>query len=333
MKLPGRRRTAERKLVFRQTCPKNNFRPPVWKTPPAVRRGVICNVLSDRKFVDWRFCEGDPDSIPDPFLEQRSDPHAGLDAPGLAAAGLGHAEMQREHDAPLLHPPHQFAVSLRHHDGIAGFQRDDDVQEIRFDAHLQPLHGRHGHGVRGVAVALGDIAAERTVVESHADGGAVLLADGEESGELRARLFVVGMEVARIDADLFHDGRHGYGRLGREMDVRDQRNRAACRPQAALDLRQVRDVLQARDRDAHQLRAGSGELQRLGHRGLDVGSVRIAHRLDGDGMPAADDQFIADPDGKGINSGHRRCIWLPAAAAPSSCRSVWSAGNARPPWR
>ena len=26
---------AERKLVFRQTCPKNNFRPPVWKTPPA----------------------------------------------------------------------------------------------------------------------------------------------------------------------------------------------------------------------------------------------------------------------------------------------------------
>ena len=31
----SRRRTAERKLVFRQTCPKNNFRPPVWKTPPA----------------------------------------------------------------------------------------------------------------------------------------------------------------------------------------------------------------------------------------------------------------------------------------------------------
>ena len=30
-----RRRTAERKLVFRQTCPKNNFRPRVCKTPSA----------------------------------------------------------------------------------------------------------------------------------------------------------------------------------------------------------------------------------------------------------------------------------------------------------
>ncbi len=27
--------TAERELVFRQTCPENNSRPPVWKTPPA----------------------------------------------------------------------------------------------------------------------------------------------------------------------------------------------------------------------------------------------------------------------------------------------------------
>ena len=36
-----RRRTAERKLVFRQTCPKNNFRPRVCKTPSAGNSGMV----------------------------------------------------------------------------------------------------------------------------------------------------------------------------------------------------------------------------------------------------------------------------------------------------
>ena len=62
---------AERKLVFRQTCPENNSRPPVWKTPSPARQGTSLRLVHTGLFAAdgnplnlWtvlgRRCEADP---------------------------------------------------------------------------------------------------------------------------------------------------------------------------------------------------------------------------------------------------------------------------------
>ena len=58
------------------------------------------------------------------------------------------------------------------------------------------------------------------MVQADAYGRAVLLANGNEPGELLPCLLMVGMEVAGIDADLIHERRDRKGRLGGEMDIR-----------------------------------------------------------------------------------------------------------------
>ena len=197
--------------------------------------------------------------------------------------------MEREHDAAFLHHPGEFPVGFDHHDGIAGLERDDDLVEIRVDAHLDPFHGRQRHRPGRIPVFLDDIGAQRPVVQADADGRPVLLALFEEQGELAPRLVVVLVEVARIDPDLFHDGGHGDGRFRGEMDVGDQRDRAARRAHPGLDLPHMRDILQAGDRDAHQLRAGLGQPQRLRHGRIDIIRMGIAHRLDDDRVVSSDE--------------------------------------------
>ena len=59
--------------------------------------------------------------------------------------------------------------------------------------------------------------------------------------------------------------------------------------------------------------------------------VSFIREKDDDGMTAADHERITDADGKGLNACHIRSFWLPDAVPGWSCRSVWSAGNGRPP--
>ena len=99
---------------------------------------------------------------------------------------------------------------------------------------------------------------------------------------------MVLVEIARIDPDLFHDGRHGDGRFRGEVDVGDQRDITARRAYPVLDLPDVRDVLQARNGDPDKLRPGRGETERLRHRRIDIIRMGIAHRLDDDRVIPAD---------------------------------------------
>ena len=197
--------------------------------------------------------------------------------------------MEREHDAARLHHPGKFPVGFDHHDGIAGLERDDDLVKIRIDAHFDPLHGGQRHRLGRIAVFLHDIGPQRPVIQADADGRPVLLAFFEETGELAPCLVVVLVEIARIDPDLFHDGGHGDGRFRREMDVGDKRDMTARRAHPGLDLPHMRDILQTRYRDAHQLRAGLRQPQRLRHGRLDIIRMGIAHRLDDDRVVSSDE--------------------------------------------
>ena len=72
------------------------------------------------------------------------------------------------------------------------------------------------------------------------------------------------------------------------MDVGDQRDVAARRAHPFLNLPNVRDILQARNGNPHQLRAGSGKTERLRHRSIDIIRMGVAHRLDDDRVIPAD---------------------------------------------
>ena len=209
--------------------------------------------------------------------------------------------MHGEDHTPLLHHLRELAVGLDHDDGVAGLQRHHDLVEIGLDTHLKPFHRRLGHGEGRVSVEIGDIVPERAVVQADADGGAVLLADGEETGELAAGLLMVLVEIAGVDADLLHDGRDGNGRLRREVNVGHEGRLYALCAQPAADFGDVRHVLEARHGDADQLRAGCGHATALGDRPFNVGSMGVAHRLRDDGEVGTDADAAADGNGQGFH--------------------------------
>ncbi len=61
---------------------------------------------------------------------------------------------------------------------------------------------------------MGDGRAEGAVIETYAYGCAMLLAYGNQFGELASGHVVVAVEVSGIDADLLDDRSHGNGSLG-----------------------------------------------------------------------------------------------------------------------
>ena len=134
------------------------------------------------------------------------------------------------------------------------------------------------------------------MVQPDADGRPVGLANGHEAGELLPRLGMVGVEVARIDADLVHEGSDGEGRLGGEMDVRHDGDVDAFGAKRFANRPDRIDLLRAGDRDADEFRAGLRHPAALGERRLHVGGMGVTHRLDSDGSAAADDDLTADRD-------------------------------------
>ena len=73
------------------------------------------------------------------------------------------------------------------------------------------------------------------------------------------------------------------------MDIGDERHVAARRAYPGLDFPDVRDILQARDRDPDELRAGLRQPQRLRHGRIDIVRMGIAHRLDDDRVVPSDE--------------------------------------------
>ena len=128
--------------------------------------------------------------------------------------------------------------------------------------------------------------------------------------ELRPRLSVVGMEIAGVDAHLVHERRDGKGGLRREMDVRHDGDFDALIQQRPADIPDGGDFLLGRDGDADDVRTGRSHSPALGERRFHVGSLGVAHRLDGQGVAAADDEVTAYRNRECLHSaGVVRQVW------------------------
>ncbi len=213
--------------------------------------------------------------------------------------------MQREDTAQIVaHGGVEEAVGFHHYDGVAGLERNDDIVEIFFDTHLQPFHHGFLHGQRRGAVALCDTLAQRTVVQTDADGGAVLFAQGEKLPEFGAGHCMLLGEIARIDAHLVGNRGCGQGGVGQEMDVGHQRRVDAFCTEPLLDLAERIDLLESLGGEADQVGAGGSHRPALRERAVDVVGRGVAHGLDQDGMAAADG--YAACDGEGDVTGYHR---------------------------
>ena len=104
------------------------------------------------------------------------------------------------------------------------------------------------------------------MVQADAYGRAMLLANGNEPGELLPCLLMVGMEVAGIDADLIHEGRDRKGRLGGEMDIRHDRDPDSLFTERTTDIPDGRDLFLSGDGDADDIRPRGSHPAALGER-------------------------------------------------------------------
>ena len=120
----------------------------------------------------------------------------------------------------------------------------------------------------------------------------MLLADFQELRELLPGLFVIPVEIARIDPHLLHDGGAGYRRLRREMDIRHERHVASGFPEPPADFRNMRYVLQPRYGNPDQFGTRRRQPQALRHRSLYIIRMCITHRLHHD--PAIPDRYLSD---------------------------------------
>ncbi len=117
-----------------------------------------------------------------------------------------------------------------------------------------------------------------------------------------AVLLFLEADIAGVDP-VFVEGL-GAGRvIGEELvadivEVADERHGDAEPGEPLADMRDGGGGLVAIDRDAHDLGAGAGERRDLRDRRIDIGRVRVGHRLDDDRSAAAD-HHGADPDADG----------------------------------
>ena len=93
-----------------------------------------------------------------PSSLERANADGGLDAPVLALAGLGDAEVERIIAVGrfLGEPGNEKTVGLDHHLHVAGFHRENDVVVVVFAADADKFEGALHHAERGVAVPVQD---------------------------------------------------------------------------------------------------------------------------------------------------------------------------------
>jgi hypothetical protein len=139
---------------------------------------------------------------------------------------------------------------------------------------------------------------EAAPVDADAHGLVVAAGDPDHRGEL---LVAPGApaDVARVDA-VFGQGQGAIGVFGEqlvpvEMEITHQGHVAALGVEPLADARDLRRRLGGVDRDAHDFRAGTGELEDLVRRASGVGGVGIRHRLH-QHWCVSSDQRVPDAD-------------------------------------
>ena len=124
---------------------------------------------------------------------------------------------------------------------------------------------------------------ERAPIGADADRLAVFDGAFDHRGELGVAL-VLEADIAGIDA-IFGERLRASRMIGEQfvadvMEVADERDIDAHAIEPLANMWYRRRRLVAIDGDADKLRAGAGESRDLLRRSLDIGCVRIGHRLD-----------------------------------------------------
>ena len=160
-------------------------------------------------------------------------------------------------------------------------------------------------------------------LEGLVDAGEFLLvlvvgvfADGE---------FLFVGEVAGIDADLLDPLRGFHGGVGLEMDVGDDGHVAPGGEELGLDVLEIGGVLDRRRGDADDFAADLDEVEGLLDAFAGVHRVAGEHRLDADGVGAADADF-ADLDLAG-----KAALIVVGIMAIRDGRHGWDTLEAKPP--
>ena len=244
------------------------------------------------------------DGVADALGKQGADAHGTLDASVLALACLGNTKVQGEGHALPVHLLYQQAHALHHHHGVAGLDGDDHVHEIVSHTDAQELHATLHDALGSVAIARHDAVGERTVVHTYAHRRTVLAANLEEGkqaclyllqflgillvGVLQLLELTCGIHiVAGVDTNLLAIVCRYIGNIRVEVNVSHQRHGTACPAHRPADKFHVLCLACALGGKAHQLATCLGNAQNLCHAGFGVHGAGVGHRLNPDGVFAA----------------------------------------------
>ena len=267
-------------------------------------------MTSYRNLFYRRFGERYTYGIANSFPQQRCYAHTRFNSACIAVSGFSNAKVKREHELALFHEFDQLTVSLYHDNGIGCLERDYHVEKRSISAHVQPLHSRLCHGIGRIAVKLCDVFTQRAMIETYPDSRSVGFAHLQEFCELAPRFLVVGMKIAGIDTHLFNHLGAGDRSIGREMNISYKRDTASLPAENGMNLPDGRDILQAWHRDTYHPGTGCGKFKALGHSGLYVGCVSVAHRLHHHRRSAADYHIVTYLDLQCCQSFHTQYLWL-----------------------
>ncbi len=188
----------------------------------------------------------------------------------------------------------------------------------------------------------GEVLVERAPVDADAHRPLVAQRRLDHRLELAVAL-VPESDIARVDAEL-GQGLPELRNLGQQavavvVKIADQRHVAALGVEPLADRRHGPGRRWGVDGDAHDLRAGPGQLERLPGGGDGIGRVRVGHRLDDDRSAAADHDLAhphrhrpMPPDLRKRNhpavflpqQGSTGPTWIRARAAASALWPEWA---------
>ena len=226
-----------------------------------------------------------------------------------------------------LHLLYQEAYRLHHHHRVRGFNGDNDVLEGLAPTDAKELHATLDDSFGRVAVTTHDAVGKRTVVHSDANSRALLAADTQEGHKASLDfldflgIFLVGIfqllesspridVVARIDAHLFGIPSSHVGHVGIEVHVGHQRRVVALLSKSRTDVAKILGLAFPLRGEPNEFSSGTNDAFGLLHTGVGIVGVGSGHRLNPDGMIAAEAEFSDDgrrggPAMEGEKVGHR----------------------------
>ena len=137
---------------------------------------IVHQVARHGNLVFRCLAQAHADGIADAIRQEGTYTHRRLNTSVLAFAGFGDSQVERIVHPFACHPLDKQADGIDHDACVGRLDRDDDIHKLLRPSNPQKLHDRLHHSLRCVTVTIHHPFAERTVVDTDADGSAILAA-------------------------------------------------------------------------------------------------------------------------------------------------------------